>query len=99
VPTLLVIDDEESVRYSFRRVFAAEDVRVLTAATAAAGLDQAREHNPDVIVLDLQLPDRSGLAVFEDLRADSPKRPVVFITAHGTTQTAIEAMKVGALRP
>ena len=96
MPTLLVIDDEESVRYSFRRVFAAEGVNVLTAATAVDGLAQARAHNPDVIVLDLQLPDRSGLDVFEELRADGPKRPVVFITAHGTTQTAIEAMKGGA---
>ncbi len=96
MPTLLVIDDEESVRYSFRRVFAGEGVEVLTAATAADGLAQARAHNPDVIVLDLQLPDRSGLDVFADLRADLPRRPVIFITAHGTTQTAIEAMKGGA---
>jgi two-component system nitrogen regulation response regulator GlnG len=96
VPTLLVVDDEESVRYSFRRVFGGEGVTVLTAATAADGLAQAREHDPDVVVLDLQLPDKSGLAVFDELRADSPRLPVVFITAHGTTQTAIEAMKGGA---
>jgi two-component system nitrogen regulation response regulator GlnG len=96
VPTLLVIDDEESVRYSFRHVFAVEGTTVLAAATAAEGLAQARLNDPDVIVLDLQLPDRSGLDVFADLRADSPKRPVIFITAHGTTQTAIEAMKGGA---
>jgi two-component system nitrogen regulation response regulator GlnG len=96
VPTLLVIDDEESVRYSFRRVFGNEGVAVLTAATAADGLARAREHNPDVVVLDLQLPDKSGLAVFEEMRAAAPTRPVVFVTAHGTTQTAIEAMKGGA---
>jgi two-component system nitrogen regulation response regulator GlnG len=96
VTTLLVIDDEESVRYSFRRVFAGDGRTVLTAATAADGLEQARQHHPDVIVLDIQLPDRSGLDVFRELHADAPKRPVVFITAHGTTQTAIEAMKGGA---
>jgi two-component system nitrogen regulation response regulator GlnG len=96
VTTVLVIDDEESVRYSFRRVFAVDGVEVLTAATAADGLAQARRHDPDVIVLDLQLPDRSGLEVFEELRAEAPKLPVIFITAHGTTQTAIEAMKGGA---
>jgi two-component system nitrogen regulation response regulator GlnG len=96
VPILLVVDDEESVRYSFRRVFSEGNVQVLTAATAVEGLAQARQYNPDVVVLDLQLPDRSGLDVFAELRADSPKRPVIFITAHGTTQTAIEAMKGGA---
>jgi two-component system nitrogen regulation response regulator GlnG len=96
MPTLLVIDDEESVRYSFRRVFASDDVHVLTAATAAEGLDQVAKHGPDVVVLDLQLPDRSGLEVFNQIHDDDPKRPVLFITAHGTTETAIEAMKGGA---
>jgi two-component system, NtrC family, nitrogen regulation response regulator GlnG len=96
VPTLLVIDDERSVCYSFRRVFEAEGVRVLTAETAAAGLQLLRENKPDVVVLDLQLPDRSGLDLFRELHAESPKRPVIFITAHGTTDTAIEAMKSGA---
>src|SRR5205085_9228091 len=96
MPTLLVIDDEESVRYSFRRVFESDAVQVLTAATAAEGLEQVRQRAPDVVVLDLQLPDRSGLDVFRQIQADDPKRPVLFITAHGTTETAIEAMKRGA---
>jgi two-component system nitrogen regulation response regulator GlnG len=95
-PTLLVIDDEQSVRYSFRRVLEGEGVVVLTAATAAEGLRQVREQRPDVVVLDIQLPDRSGLEVFRDIQALDPRRPVVFITAHGTTETAIQAMKGGA---
>jgi two-component system nitrogen regulation response regulator GlnG len=96
MPTLLVIDDEQSVRYSFRRVFEGGDVQVRTAATAAEGLHQLREHSPEVVVLDLQLPDRSGLEMFREIHALDPKRPVIFITAHGTTETAIEAMKSGA---
>jgi two-component system nitrogen regulation response regulator GlnG len=96
MPTLLVIDDEQSVRYSFRRVFEEGDVQVLTAATAAEGLAAVQAHNPDVIFLDLQLPDRSGLDLFRDIQARDPKRPVIFITAHGTTETAIDAMKRGA---
>jgi two-component system nitrogen regulation response regulator GlnG len=92
----LVIDDEQSVRYSFRRVFEGGAVRVLTAATAGEGLALVREHGPDVVVLDLQLPDRPGLEVFHEIQALDPKRPVLFITAHGTTETAIEAMKGGA---
>jgi len=96
MPTLLVIDDEESVRYSFTRVFEGDKVRVLTACTAAEGLEHFREHRPEVVVLDLQLPDRSGLDVFHDIRTEDPKKPVIFITAHGTTEAAIEAMKGGA---
>src|SRR5262249_26679655 len=96
MPTLLVVDDEQSVRCSFQRVFEGNGVTVLTARTAAEGLEQLREQSPDVVVLDLQLPDRSGLELFHDLHALDPKRPVIFITAHGTTETAIEAMKGGA---
>jgi two-component system nitrogen regulation response regulator GlnG len=96
MPTLLVIDDEPSVCYSFRRVFEEDGVEVLTASTAAEGLRQLSDHAPDVVILDLQLPDRSGLDVFRDIQAVDPKRPVIFITAHGTTETAIEAMKGGA---
>jgi two-component system nitrogen regulation response regulator GlnG len=94
--TLLVIDDEESVRYSFRRVFAGEAIEVITAGSASEGLTKVRERDPDVVVLDLQLPDRSGLEVFREIHAESPDRPVIFITAHGTADTAIEAMKAGA---
>ncbi|WP_410968980.1 response regulator, partial [Salmonella sp. SAL4444] len=65
--TLLVIDDEESVRYSFRRIFTAEGLRVLTAATAAQGLEALHRDRPDLVVLDIQLPDRSGLEVFRDV--------------------------------
>jgi two-component system nitrogen regulation response regulator GlnG len=96
MPGLLVVDDEESVRYSFRHIFEEGDVRVWTAATAAEGLAALRQHGPDVVVLDLQLPDRSGLDLFAEIQAVDAKRPVIFITAHGTTQTAIEAMKRGA---
>jgi two-component system nitrogen regulation response regulator GlnG len=94
--TLLVIDDEESLLYSFRRVFEGDSIQVLTAPTGAEGLQQVRAHNPDVIVLDLQLPDGSGLGVFQKIQALDARKPVIFVTAHGTTDTAIEAMKRGA---
>ncbi|HEV3446741.1 MAG TPA: sigma-54 dependent transcriptional regulator, partial [Gemmataceae bacterium] len=96
MPTLLVIDDEQSVRYSFQRVLEGDGTTVLTTGTAAEGLKAVREQAPDVVVLDIQLPDRSGLDLFQDLHELDPKRPVIFITAHGTTETAIEAMKRGA---
>jgi two-component system nitrogen regulation response regulator GlnG len=96
MPTLLIVDDEPAFCYSFRRVFGTDGVEVLTAATVAEGVRVFRDRMPDVVVLDLQLPDGSGLEVFEAVRAASPRRPVIFLTAHGTAQTAIEAMKHGA---
>jgi two-component system nitrogen regulation response regulator GlnG len=96
MPTILVIDDEQSIRYSLRKVFDGEKGEVITAATAAEGLALVGKRHPDVILLDLQLPDGNGLGVFQQIHALDPKRPVIFITAHGTTETAIEAMKSGA---
>ena len=93
---LLVVDDEPGVLYSFRRVFGDDDTEVVTASTVREGLQQFVAHRPDVVVLDLQLPDGSGMDAFEEIHRVAPKTPVIFITAHGTTQTAIEAMKRGA---
>jgi two-component system nitrogen regulation response regulator GlnG len=93
---LLVIDDESTIRFSIEQVFAEESVQVLGAETAAEGLQLAAEESPDVILLDIRLGDRSGLEVFDDLRRLDPRSLIIFITGHGTTDTAIEAMKLGA---
>src|SRR5262249_27744612 len=90
------VDDEPNVCYSFARVFGDEATRVVSAGSVAEGLRAFHAERPEVVVLDLQLPDGTGLQAFEAIRAVSPKQPVIFITAHGTTPTAIEAMKRGA---
>src|SRR5262249_55605036 len=66
------------------------------ASTAAGGLDVVRSARPDVILLDIHLPDQSGLETFRSIKGMDARTPVVFITGHGTTDTAIEAMKLGA---
>lgn len=96
MPRLLVIDDEAIIRFSIRQVFAAGNIEVLDAETADEGLRLAEEERPDVVLLDIRLGDRSGLDVFRDLRRLDPKILTIFITGHGTTETAIEAMKLGA---
>ena len=93
---LLIIDDEPSVRMGIEAVFDREDVAVFAAETADAGLRLAAEQSPDVILLDIRLGQRSGLELFHELRRLDPKTLVIFITGHGTTETAIEAMKLGA---
>jgi two-component system nitrogen regulation response regulator GlnG len=96
MPTLLIVDDEPSVCYGFRRAFGEMGVEVIGARSVADGLEQFRSRRPDVVVLDLQLPDGSGLDLFEAIREEAASVPVIFITAHGTTQTALSAMKHGA---
>ena len=93
---LLIVDDEPNVVYSLERRLRTDTLQVLTAATARQAIDMVKQHDPDVILLDVQLPDRSGLDAFAEIHALEPRLPVVIITAHATTETAIEAMSQGA---
>jgi nitrogen regulation protein NR(I) len=96
MPLLLVVDDEPSILTAFRRAFRDAPLEVCTVETAGEGLDLARQHHPDVIILDVQLPDMSGLEALDRLRELDARSPVIFITGKSTTDTAIEAMKRGA---
>lgn len=93
---LLVVDDEPNIRFSIEQVFEDDRIEVLGAENAAEAIELAAAELPDVILLDIKLGNRSGLEVFDELRRIDPKSLVVFITGHGTTDTAIEAMKRGA---
>jgi two-component system nitrogen regulation response regulator GlnG len=96
MPTLLVVDDEPSILAAFRRAFRGTPLALLTAETAEEGLALARQHHPDVTIFDVQLPDLSGLEALRRLREIDARCPVVLITGKSTTDTAIEAMKLGA---
>src|SRR5437764_180348 len=96
MPTLLVVDDEPSILHFFRRAFPGPDVTLRTATAAAEGVGKVTTDHPDVVILDINLPDASGLETFRRIHGIDPKIPVIFITGHGTTGTAIEAMRLGA---
>lgn len=96
MPTLLIIDDEKNVRYSLERGLRSENLLIETAATAREGIEQVAAAPPDAVLLDVRLPDLSGLEVLEEIRQIEPHLPVIIMTAHGTANTAIEAMKRGA---
>ena len=96
MPTLLVIDDEESILHFFRRAFLGPEISLVTATSAAEGFERVLRDWPDVIILDIGLSDQSGLEVFRRIHRDFPKVPVIFITGHGTSSTALEAMRLGA---
>jgi len=97
MPSLLVVDDEPTVLHLFRRMFDKVGIEVLTAANAAEARRLVAETRPDVAVLDLVLPDQTGLQAFQALKEIDPRLPVIFMTASGNSDTAIEAMKQGAL--
>jgi DNA-binding NtrC family response regulator len=93
---LLIDDDLAFLPEQVRHAFPAPEHSVTTAATGAVGVAQVRATSPDVVLLDLRLPDQSGLAVFEQIRDIDARIPVIFVTSSSTTDTAIEAMKRGA---
>jgi len=93
---LLLIDDEEDVRYSFQRIFASPEIEFATAASGEEGLKIVPKFKPDLVLMDVRMGGLNGLETLRRLRATHPKLLVILMTAYGTTQTAIEAMKLGA---
>ena len=94
--SLLVIDDESGICRTIQNILQSDTLRILTAANAADGLQLLRDETPHVVLLDIRLGMQSGLDLFQQIHEIDPKALVIFITGHGTTDTAIEAMKVGA---
>jgi len=95
-PRVLIVDDEEAVRSSLRMIFDYEGYEVLLAANGPAGLKMAEQESPDLVFLDIKMPQMDGLEVLKRLKADEPSPPVVILSGHGTVKTAVEAVKLGA---
>lgn len=94
--TILLIDDEVDVLYSFRRIFADSGVDILTSSNGEEGLAKILSAKPDMVLMDVRMAGLSGLETLRKIRELDTKLPVIIMTAYGTTQTAIEAMKLGA---
>jgi nitrogen regulation protein NR(I) len=96
VPKVLIVDDEANVLYSLKAGLETDELAVLTAKTAKQGLAAVAKDRPDVAIVDVRLPDQSGLELFERIKELDPRLPVIVATAFAETDTAIEAMKRGA---
>jgi len=93
---VLIVDDDKEVRYSLRRVLSKLEAELLEAASGEEALKLAESAHPEVILLDNRMGGISGMETLQNLRALGGGSVVIMMTAHGTTQTAIEAMKYGA---
>ncbi|HPC61141.1 MAG TPA: sigma-54 dependent transcriptional regulator [Verrucomicrobiota bacterium] len=93
---LLLIDDEADVRYSFQRIFDSPEIELVTAASGEEGLRVIASARPEVVIMDVRMGGMSGLETLRRIRQMDSKLLVILMTAYGTTQTAIEAMKLGA---
>ncbi len=96
MPSLLVVDDDRSVLALFKRVFKDSDTQLHVADDATEGMKMLREVKPDVLVLDILLPEGPSIKQAKEARQFDVRMPVIFITASNDSDTAIEAMKLGA---
>lgn len=93
---IVVIDDEKLLRWSLEQNLGKEGYTVLSAETGADGLNLLSEEQPDIILLDIHLPDISGLSILEKIKKEKRSSIVIMITAFGDVETAVKAIKLGA---
>ncbi|HUY35032.1 MAG TPA: sigma-54 dependent transcriptional regulator [Pirellulales bacterium] len=93
---LLVVDDEPNVLYSLEKCLSSNALEVISASTAKEGLQLVETRKPDAVILDVRLPDMSGLDAYDRIRQIDPRLPVIVMTAFAKTETAIEAIRRGA---
>ena len=94
--SILIIDDEQEIRESLEQLLKLEGYRPASASTAQEGLKKAEENLFDVVLLDISLPDLSGLEVLKSIKRDNPDTGVIMITAYDSGQAAFQASKEGA---
>src|SRR5579885_139489 len=95
--TILIVDDEPNLPHQLARYLSKHGYEVLTAPDGEAGLRELQKNTIDLLLLDVRLPKMSGLEVLEEIRKTDQDLPVVMLTAYGDVQTAVAAMKLGAV--
>lgn len=94
--TLLIVDDEASIRMGLEGLFSLADFDVLTAANGEAALSILKENSVDVVISDLKMPKMDGEALLKAILSEWPELPVIILTGHGSIPNAVEAMRLGA---
>ena len=93
---ILIVDDDPQIRMILSDRLRANDYRVIQAGNGIQGLEAVKNENPDLMLLDLQMPKMDGLEVLQHVSKDFPELSVIIMTAHGSIEHAVEAMKLGA---
>jgi DNA-binding NtrC family response regulator len=93
---LLIADDDSDLRHSFRQMLAGKGYEFIEAADGLQAVERVKEHSPDVVILDVRMPRMDGMSAFEEIKRIAPSTPVIIITGYGSTELAIEAMRMGA---
>jgi two-component system nitrogen regulation response regulator GlnG len=93
---ILIVDDEETVRYSFRKLFLEPGFLITEAANGLEALSSIKKDSPDLVLMDIEMPGLNGLEAIQRIKSMKPQLPVIIMTAFGTSERVIAAMKYGA---
>ncbi len=93
---ILIVDDEDIVRYSFRKLFRDPGCEIIEAANGLEALSAIKKEKPDLVLMDIEMPGLTGLEAIQRVKATDPGLPVIIMTAYGTSERVIAAMKYGA---
>jgi len=96
LPKVLVIDDDDTVRESFLHYLEDNDYTIIEASNGREGLDRFAQENPDIVLVDLRMPEVDGHQVLKTISKDSPDTPLIVISGTGRISEAVEALHLGA---
>ena len=94
--SILIVDDEKNTRDGLHQFLEGLDYDVLTAADGLEGWKVFKEEKPQIVLADIRMPGMEGTALLEKIKAESPRTPVILLTAYGSVEDAVKAMKNGA---
>jgi DNA-binding NtrC family response regulator len=94
--SILIIDDDPLIRKTLSAHLAAKDFEIITAETGEEGLKKFNESGPDLVILDIRLPDMDGLVTLKNIKSQNPNSSIIIMTAYDDMKTTIEAIKSGA---
>lgn len=93
---ILIVDDEETIRFSMKEFLEGQGYEVIVAETCEQALEKINEFLPDLVLLDLRLPNMGGIELLEKVKTKDPNALIIVMTGYGSVDSAVEAMKIGA---
>ncbi|WP_330400358.1 sigma-54-dependent transcriptional regulator [Tepidibacter mesophilus] len=94
---ILIADDEQNMLWAIKRALKGKGYKIITASDGLDALEKFKSNEPDLVLIDFKMPKMDGMEVLKEIKDANSKIPVIMITAHGTMESAVEAMKIGAL--
>ncbi|MGO1368992.1 sigma-54-dependent transcriptional regulator [Senegalia sp. (in: firmicutes)] len=94
---ILIADDEKNMIWAIKRALKDEGYTIITASNGKEAIESVKIHEPDLLLIDLKMPEMNGLEALKNIKKNFPNTLAIMMTAHGNVETAIEAMKIGAI--